>query len=63
MPAKSQPARQYCPNCNAEIAEVVFPYCQACDTEITYCPGCRKPLAADAEGCPYCGADLAAGDS
>jgi|WetSurMetagenome_2_1015567.scaffolds.fasta_scaffold371012_2 hypothetical protein len=56
-------ARQYCPNCNAEIAEAAFPYCQACDAEINYCPGCQRPLDIDAEGCPYCGADLVAGDS
>jgi len=61
MAEKCETARRYCPECHAEIAEATWPFCQACDAELIYCPHCWQPLSIDAEACPYCGADLEAG--
>jgi len=59
MAEKCEPKRQSCPYCDEEIAEAQFPYCQACEMEIAYCPKCQEPLAKDRKVCPNCGADLA----
>ncbi len=60
MANKREPVKQprYCPYCDAEIAEAAFPYCQACEVEIFYCPECQKPLSRDNEVCPNCGANI-----
>ncbi len=63
MAEKCKPAGLRCPNCDAEIAEAAWPYCQACEAELTYCPHCQKPLGADADQCPYCGADVSGEES
>ena len=34
----------FCPYCDQEVMEADFPYCQACQVTIFYCPKCRKPL-------------------
>ena len=46
-----------CPFCDEEIAEAAFPYCEACQVRLTYCPQCHEPLPRGAEKCPYCGSD------
>ncbi|MFC1982086.1 zinc ribbon domain-containing protein [Chloroflexota bacterium] len=48
----------YCPYCDEEIAEAAFPYCEACEVEVFYCPRCRKPLSRDSKVCPHCKADI-----
>lgn len=54
---KDKEAR-FCPYCDAEIAEVSFPYCQACEVTVFYCPKCRKPVERDKKVCPHCGAKI-----
>jgi len=49
-----------CPYCDAEIAEALFPYCQACKITIFYCPACRKPVPKGKEVCPNCGTNIRA---
>lgn len=49
---------RFCPYCDAEIAEAAFPYCEACQIEILYCPKCREALPRDKQICPHCGADI-----
>ncbi len=49
---------RYCPYCDEEIAEATFPYCEACEVEIFYCPKCREAVPRDKKTCPYCGADI-----
>ncbi len=51
-------AKWFCPYCDAEIAEVSFPYCGACGVTVFYCPKCRKPLPRENKACPYCGAEI-----
>jgi Zn-finger nucleic acid-binding protein len=60
MDEKCEPTRgrQFCPYCDAEIAEAAFPYCKACEVEIFHCPKCRKPVPQDKKVCPSCGADI-----
>jgi endogenous inhibitor of DNA gyrase (YacG/DUF329 family) len=47
-----------CPYCDAEIAEAAFPYCEACQVKVFYCPKCRMPVARENRKCPHCGADI-----
>ena len=60
MAKKSEPVKEprYCPYCEPEIAEAVFPYCEACEVEVFYCPECREPLSRDKKICPNCGCDI-----
>ena len=55
---KAEKERHFCPYCDEEIAETAFPYCQACEVTIFYCPKCRKPLPRDNRVCPHCGAEI-----
>ena len=48
----------FCPYCDQEIMEADFPYCQACQITIFYCPECRKPLPRENRVCPHCGAEI-----
>ena len=45
-----------CPYCDADIAEAAFPYCQACEVEVTQCPQCREAVRSDKQVCSNCGA-------
>ena len=47
-----------CPYCDEEIAEISFPYCDACKVTMFYCPECQKPLPRDNKVCPHCGAEI-----
>jgi RNA polymerase subunit RPABC4/transcription elongation factor Spt4 len=58
MAEKCKPRKQFCPYCDEEIAEAQFPYCQACEAELFYCPKCHRPLARETKVCPNCGTDL-----
>jgi Zn-finger nucleic acid-binding protein len=62
MTTKNQLTRQYCPNCNEELTAADFPFCSACAAEINFCPRCQRPLHIDADLCPCCGVNLAAGE-
>ena len=55
---KAEKERRFCPYCDEEIAEVSFPYCQACEITRFYCPQCRKPLPRGKGVCPHCGAEI-----
>jgi RNA polymerase subunit RPABC4/transcription elongation factor Spt4 len=55
---KKEKERRFCPYCDAEITEELFPYCQVCEVTIFYCPKCRKPMPRDNRVCPNCGADI-----
>ena len=59
MAEKPEPTKGSCccPYCDAEIAKAAFPYCQACEVTIFYCPKCRKAVPRDKAVCPHCGAD------
>jgi predicted amidophosphoribosyltransferase len=48
----------FCPYCDDEIAEASWPYCDACDVTVFYCPDCRKPVPRDKKSCPHCGAEI-----
>ncbi len=56
--SKAERERHICPYCDKEIAEASFPFCQACQTTVFYCPQCRKPVPRDNKTCPHCGAEL-----
>ncbi len=47
-----------CPYCEEEIIVADFPYCQACEVTVFYCPKCQKPLSRDNRVCPHCGAKI-----
>jgi predicted amidophosphoribosyltransferase len=55
---KEKKMRLCCPYCDEEIVEADFPYCQACQVTIFYCPKCRKPLPRENMICPHCGAEI-----
>jgi predicted amidophosphoribosyltransferase len=55
---KVEREHHFCPYCDEELAEVSFPYCQACVVTIFYCPQCREPLPRDKRVCPHCGAEI-----
>jgi len=55
---KAEKVRRFCPYCDEEIAEAAFPYCQACEVTVFYCPRCRQPLPRDNRVCPHCGAEV-----
>ncbi len=55
---KTDEERRFCPYCDSEIAEAAFPYCQACEVPLFYCPKCRKPVSRDKKVCPHCGATI-----
>ena len=50
--------RLFCPYCDVEIMAADFPYCQACQITIFYCPKCHKPLPREKRFCPHCGAEI-----
>ncbi len=50
--------QHFCPYCDSEIAEAAFPYCEACEVTVFYCPKCRKPVQRDKKVCPHCGAKI-----
>ena len=60
MANKREPVKEsrYCPYCDAEIAEAAFPYCEACEVEVFYCPKCRETIPRDRQVCPHCGANI-----
>jgi predicted amidophosphoribosyltransferase len=60
MAEERQPERErrFCPYCDEEIAEVSWPYCQACEVTVFYCPKCRQPVPRDNRICPNCGAEI-----
>jgi predicted amidophosphoribosyltransferase len=47
-----------CPYCDEEMMEANFPYCQACQVTVFYCPRCRQPLPRENKVCPHCGAEI-----
>jgi predicted amidophosphoribosyltransferase len=55
---KVEKKKLFCPYCDAEIAEAAFPYCNACEITVLYCPKCQRPLPRDNRVCPHCGADI-----
>lgn len=55
---KEKKERLRCPYCDVEIMAADFPYCQACQITIFYCPECRKPLPREKKFCPHCGAEI-----
>ncbi|MFC2047203.1 zinc-ribbon domain-containing protein [Chloroflexota bacterium] len=50
--------RCFCPYCDAEIAEALWPYCDACEITVFYCPKCRESIPRDSKTCPHCGAEI-----
>ncbi len=50
--------RRFCPYCDEEIAEVSFPYCNACEVTVFSCPKCREPVPRDNKVCPHCGTEI-----
>ena len=52
---KVEREHRFCPYCDEEVAEVSWPYCDACNVDIFCCPKCRKPVARENKVCPYCG--------
>ncbi len=55
---KVEKVHHACPYCDEEIGEATFPYCQACEVKLLYCPNCKKPVKREANKCPSCGAGL-----
>ena len=60
---RARKERLFCPYCEEEIVEALFPYCQVCKITIFYCPRCRKPLPRDKKVCAHCGAEIKAEES
>ena len=60
MSEKREPIKEprYCPYCDQDIAEAAFPYCQACEVEVFYCPECHEAIPREKKQCPHCGADI-----
>ena len=52
---KATPAAKHCPYCNEEMQALNLPVCQACHTEIEYCPHCGLPLEKGTHTCKTCG--------
>ena len=59
MAKKTNPIKEprRCPFCDEAIAEAAFPYCEACEVTILYCPECQKPVPKGKKACPTCGAE------
>lgn len=55
---KSEKQRLYCPYCDQDIAELQYPYCQACEIEVFYCPKCHKTVPRENRFCTECGAEI-----
>ena len=55
---KAEKEHRFCPYCDEEVAEASWPYCDACNVDISYCPKCRKPVPRDKRICPHCGAEI-----
>lgn len=53
--SKSKQEHLKCPYCDEDIAELQYPYCDACKVEFSVCPNCKKPVAKTVEKCPECG--------
>jgi Double zinc ribbon len=47
-----------CPFCEVAGTEEKSPFCSPCETELSSCPDCKKPVRKDADKCPSCGASL-----
>ena len=60
---KAEKKRLSCPYCDKEIADLAYPYCQACEVTVFYCPRCREPVPRENRLCPHCGAEIRAKDS
>ena len=48
----------FCPYCDEEIAEASFPYCEACQVTVFYCPKCHMAVSRENRICPNCGAEI-----
>ena len=55
---KAEKKHLFCPYCDEEIAEASWPYCNACQVTIFYCPKCKESLPRDYDVCPRCGANI-----
>ena len=55
---KIEKKRLHCPFCDEEIAELQYPYCEACRVEISTCQKCGEPVSGKTENCPKCGTHL-----
>ena len=62
-PVKKQveKSKLFCPYCDTEIAEASFPYCEACQVKVFYCPKCHMPVPRENRKCPHCGAEIKGG--
>ncbi len=60
---KAEEEHRFCPYCDEEVAAASWPYCDACNVGIFYCPRCRKPVPRDKRICPHCGAEIKGGGS
>jgi hypothetical protein len=60
MVSKSESNKEHlkCPYCDDEVAELQYPYCDACKVEYSICPECKKPVSKKSERCPSCGAEI-----
>ena len=55
---KIEKEHRFCPYCDEKIAETSWPYCEACEVTMFYCPSCRKPVPRDKRVCPHCKAEI-----
>ncbi len=55
---KTEKKRLSCPYCDKDVAELQYPYCDACGVEVFFCPECQKPLPRGSKNCPSCGAEV-----
>jgi nitrogen fixation protein NifU and related proteins len=58
--AKEEPGEhpKVCPFCEGAVSEDDASLCLTCGINVTYCPGCKQPVAAGAVTCPNCGVAL-----
>jgi endogenous inhibitor of DNA gyrase (YacG/DUF329 family) len=55
---KSDKKQLRCPFCDEEIAELQYPFCEACKVEVKRCPECGKVVSQESETCPECGTKI-----